>query len=117
MTKPSEQFTKDLKVLLDEDNLANTLFREAEDVLSETGYETELRELIKEHGFTAEAVDSYGGEGMGDKYWSVVRFTKNGESALVKFNGWYASYDGAEYEEWFFVKAHEVKVTKYLKVL
>ena len=116
MTKPSEQFTKDLKVLLDEDDLAIALFHDAEDVLSETGYETELRDLIKEHGFTAEVVDSYGGEGMGDEYWSVVRFTKNGESALVKFNGWYASYNGAEYEEWFFVEAREVMVTKYFEI-
>lgn len=113
MTKPSEQITKDLKALLDEDGLANTLFHDARNTISVDGA---LLNLIEGHGFTAEAVDSYGGEGMGDEYWSVVRFTKNGESALVKFDGWYASYNGAEYEEWFFVEAREVMVTKYLKV-
>ena len=113
MSKPSEQFTKDLKVLLDEHRLANALFHDAGYAIS---VESDAANLIEEHGFTAEVVDSYGGEGMGDEYWSVVRFTKNGESALVKFNGWYASYNGAEYEEWFFVEAREVMVTKYFKV-
>lgn len=113
MSKPSEQFTKDLKALLDEDELANALFQCAKYVLSETGYETDL---IKEHGFTAEAIESFGDKGVGDTYWSVVRFTKNDESALVKFDGWYASYNGAEYEEWFFVEAREVMVTKYFEI-
>ena len=113
MTKPSEQFTKDLEALLGEDGLAESMFHDASYTIS---VESDEANLIEKHGFTAEAVDCYGGEGKGDKYWSVVRFTKNGESALVKFNGWYASYNGPEYEEWFFVKAREVTVTKYLKV-
>ena len=113
MSKPSEQFTTDLKALLDEDGLANALFHDSGYTIS---VESDEANLIEEHGFTAEVVDSYGGEGMGDEYWSVVRFTKNDESALVKFNGWYASYNGAEYEEWFFVEAREVMVTKYFKV-
>lgn len=117
MSKPPEQFTKqfteDLKALLDEDGLANLLFHDAGYTISA---ESDGANLIEEHGFTAEAVDRCGGEGMGDEYWSVVRFTKNGESALVMFNGWYASYNGAEYEEWFFVEAREVMVTKYFGI-
>lgn len=62
-----------------------------------------------------EAVDSYGGEGEGDQYWSVYQFTDKttGEEVYIKFDGWYQSYNGAEYENCFVVQPKEKKVTVY----
>lgn len=58
-------------------------------------------------------VDEFGGEGQGDSYWSVYSFTKDDETVYVKFDGWYQSYNGAEYDSWFFVKPVQVTVTQY----
>jgi len=60
-------------------------------------------------------VDSYGGEGMGDEYWSVYKFTDNntGEEVYVKFDGWYASYEGATYGNCFVVQPKEKTITVY----
>ena len=60
-------------------------------------------------------VDSYGGEGRGDEYWSVYKFTDNntGEEVYVKFDGWYQSYNGAEYENCFVVQPKEKTVVVY----
>lgn len=61
----------------------------------------------------AELMDHYGGEGQGDLYWTVWKFTEGDESVLVKFSGWYASYSGAEYKDWFFVEPKQKVVTVY----
>ncbi len=61
----------------------------------------------------AEFLDSYGGEDCGSDYWSVVRFTDDTGSVLVKFQGWYASYNGADYEDWSFVEPKQKTITVY----
>ena len=38
------------------------------------------------------------------KNTGLYKFESEGETAFVKFNGWYSSYSGAEYEEWFYVE-------------
>jgi hypothetical protein len=60
-------------------------------------------------------VDSYGGEGEGNNYYTVYQFTDNdtGGQVYVKFQGWYASYEGAEYESWSFVQPKGKTVTVY----
>lgn len=59
----------------------------------------------------------YGGEGMGEEYWSVYSFTnKEGEKVYVKFDGWYQSYNGSEFTEWFFVEPKQVTVTKFTRI-
>lgn len=60
-------------------------------------------------------VDSYGGEGQGDTYYSVYKFTDNssGEEVYLKFNGWYASYNGAEYTDLSIVRPKEKTVVAY----
>jgi len=58
----------------------------------------------------------HGGEGEGDDYYVVTSFTKDSETVYVKFQGWYQSYNGSEYTEWFFVEPKEVTVTQYFKV-
>lgn len=65
-------------------------------------------------GISYELMDHYGGEGQGDDFWAVWKFTKGNQEALVKFEGWYASYHGAEFTEWRFVEPKKVTVTKYV---
>ena len=62
----------------------------------------------------AEYIDSYGGEGKGSDYWSVYKFIKGEEEAIVKFSGYYQSYCGAEFEEWGFVKPEQVTITVFV---
>lgn len=93
---------------------------------------TELFEVISEDQFmhddaepdayggtlTWELVESYGGEGDGSSYWTVYKFTdtETNETAYIQFDGWYASYVGSEFEEWFYVEPKEVLVTQYHRV-
>ena len=58
--------------------------------------------------------DSFGGEGQGEDYWSVYSFTNGTDVVYVKFNGWYASYSGSEFTEWFFVEPKKVEVVQYV---
>ena len=57
--------------------------------------------------------DNQGGEGQGEDYWSVYKFTNGTDEAYVKFQGWYASYNGAEFTEWFFVELKQKMITVY----
>lgn len=59
--------------------------------------------------------DNYGGEGMGDDYWSVYSFTDGKETVYIKFDGWYQSYNGSEFTEWFFVEPKQKTVTIFEK--
>lgn len=68
-----------------------------------------------ELGLTFEFEDHYGGEGQGDEYWSVYKFSRGDEVVYVKFNGWYASYNGAEFSEWYFVEPQEKVITVYVR--
>jgi len=70
----------------------------------------------EEQSITYAYVDSYGGEGQGDEYWSVYEFTLDEEKVYVKFNGYYQSYNGSEYDAYFFVEPKEKVVTEYVKV-
>jgi len=45
-----------------------------------------------------------GGEGKRDKYWTVYKFSSENEEVYIKFDGWYAAYQGSEFNEWFSVK-------------
>ena len=72
-------------------------------------------EMAKEKNIQFQYEDSYGGEGQGDEYWSVYSFSREGESVYVKFDGWYASYNGSEFNEWFFVQPKEKVITVYEK--
>ena len=68
---------------------------------------------LKEKGITYTHVDNYGGEGMGEEYWSVYSFNNDDELVYVKFDGYYASYNGADFSGWFFVDPKEVVVTQW----
>jgi len=66
-------------------------------------YPEDVRELVGE----AETAEHFGGEGQGDTYYTVVKFPKHG--VYLKFNGWYSSYDGADFNGWDDVEIVEPK--------
>jgi hypothetical protein len=72
-----------------------------------------VKPISKLFDLTFECVADYGGEGMGDNYYSVYSFTKDNETVYVKFQGWYESYVGAGFSEWFFVEPKEKTITVY----
>ena len=73
---------------------------------------------LVELGVTAiESVDQYGGEGQGETYYNIFKFTfAEDDEVYIKFDGWYASYNGAEYQESFLVEPRQVTVTQYFQV-
>ena len=75
--------------------------------------EKEFRAPLTEAGVVCQHEANYGGEGAGDAYWSVYSFTRGDEKIYVKFSGWYASYNGAEFTEWFFVEPKEKVITVF----
>lgn len=81
----------------------------------EWGNDEQFRAKLQELQITTKHLDNFGGEGEGDDYWSVYSFSTPTETVMVKFQGWYASYQGSEYTEWFFVEPKQVMVTQYEK--
>lgn len=88
--------------------------------------------MIEEHGFSIEdpddvnlvsyeydyhSVQSHGGEGQGDDYYSVYEFFNRDtkEKFYIKFQGWYASYHGEDYTECYLVEPKEKTITVYEK--
>lgn len=65
---------------------------------------TAFKSALSDAGIEFAQVDNYGGEDQGSEYWSVYSFSKETELQWVKFNGYYASYSGSEFDRWFFVK-------------
>lgn len=51
---------------------------------------------LKALGFEFFEEDHHGGEGKGDQYWSVIKITRGDQVAFIRFEGWYASFAGAE---------------------
>lgn len=78
----------------------------------------EFLEALETSGIAFEFCDNYGGEGQGDDYWSVYKFNNEstGEFCHVQFDGSYYSYNGSDYDSWFFVEPKQVTVTQYVKV-
>lgn len=76
----------------------------------------EFLEGLDKDGISFEHEANYGGEGQGDAYWSVYSFTNGTEVVYVKFDGWYASYNGAEYDEWYFVEPKQKTITVFERV-
>lgn len=43
-------------------------------------------------------VDSYGGEGQGERWWSVKHFTDH--DVYIRVDGYYSSYEGVTFDGW-----------------
>lgn len=88
------------------------------EIAEDYGYDDELtkfKQALQAAGISYEEEAQHGGEGEGEDFWTVYSFTKAGEKVFVQFDGWYQSYNGSEYTEWFFVEPKEVVVTQYFK--
>ncbi len=59
-------------------------------------------------------VDSYGGEDMGSTFYTVYKFTRDGEEVFIKFFGFYASHIGVDYEGFRQVFPQEVTKVEYV---
>jgi hypothetical protein len=68
---------------------------------------------LGEAGIAFECVEQEGGEGEGDQYWTVYKFTKGSDEVFVKFAGWYASYHGSEMNDYKIVTPKKVEITVY----
>lgn len=62
----------------------------------------------------SKCVDSYGGEGQGDNYYSVYHFPE--VDMYIKFYGYYQSYNGSEYQDCYLVEPKEVTKTEYFQI-
>lgn len=58
----------------------------------------------------ASLAESVGGEDQGSTYYTVYKFAQGDDTAFFKFYGWYASYNGADYQG--FQQVHPKEVTK-----
>jgi hypothetical protein len=67
--------------------------------------------ILESTGWYLQMVEDFGGEGHGDQYWFVFTVTDGETTRHVKVDGWYASYSGGEYDEWFEVKPEQKMVT------
>lgn len=78
----------------------------------------ELRQFIQSECFSIKCVEAIGGEDEGRDYYKVYKFTdtSTGQECFVKFQGWYASYYGSEFESYFEVTPQEVVVIEYKSV-
>ncbi len=73
-------------------------------------------DLSSFQGMTVSIVQHEGGEGEGDHFHTVYKFENDcNEVAYIDFIGWYASYDGATYEGYTFVRPEERKVVVYVQ--
>lgn len=66
--------------------------------------------------FEYKGVDSHGGEDQGSDFYSVILIRNpdnHDEQHYIKFQGWYASYDGADYDSWSFVGPKQKIITVY----
>lgn len=76
---------------------------------------TEFRKVLEDAGIAFEEVDRYGGEDQGSDYWSVYSFTDGMEVVFIQFQGWYASYEGSTYHEFYEVQPVEKIITVFEK--
>lgn len=76
---------------------------------------TEFRKALSDADIRFEFVDRYGGEDQGSDYWSVYSFSDGMQVVFIKFDGWYASYDGSTYEEFYEVQPVEKTITVFEK--
>jgi len=86
-----------------------------EDIRWDSEEITEFRKLLSDANIKFEFADRYGGEDQGSDYWSVYSFTNGMEAVFIKFDGWYASYEGSTYDEFYEVQAVEKTITVFEK--
>ena len=84
-----------------------------EELMHEGGY---TKDWTKKDVFEYEIVDYHGGEREGSDFYSVILIRNpdnHDEQYHIKFQGWYTSYSGAEYDNWYFVEPKQKTITVY----
>ncbi len=79
-------------------------------------FESEVISSLDTNKINVEYVTQVGGEEEGRDYYSVYNFTKDSETIYIKFQGWYESYSGSEYERFYFTEPTQVMTTVYNEV-
>lgn len=69
--------------------------------------------FFESHGIATEIVQEVGGEGQGETYYAVVKFSTPEETTYIRFDAWYASYNGAEYGDHWEVAPEQETTTVY----
>ena len=84
----------------------------AADFMREDGELPDNSEFLSVHFFS---VDHYGGEDQGSDYYTVYEFKDDSleETVYIKFQGWYASHYGTEYQNFEIVTPQQRTVTVY----
>lgn len=79
-----------------------------------SGYVEDVKQM---EGFHIDLEERFGGEGYGEKYWNVfsLKKTNTEEVFYIKFDGWYNSHSGAEFDKEYMVEPEEVKVIQWKK--
>ena len=124
MTKKSlTKFQSEVQKLLNEFSEANKQFFNYEVDHSSGGSDStwfdkeELEALsnLRTNGLNWSKVKSHGGgEGDGEECWSVYKFYNSEDDvAYIKFDGYYQSYNGSEYQEFYVVEPVDRMVTFY----
>lgn len=78
-------------------------------MFEENPYEEDLLRA----GITSSVVEQYGGEDQGSDYYTIWKFKRDGEVCYVKFEGWYQSFVGAEFEEFIEVTPKQKTITVF----
>lgn len=73
----------------------------------------EFKELYKQLG-EFEQVEKFGGQGKGDDFWRVYYFRDH--DIYIRFDGWYTSHEGADYNDMFEVKPVQITKTEYHRI-
>lgn len=118
-TKELTEFQIKVKDLLDEasSDVINALFQSEVssscEIRSYKDGAEEFNNTVASAKLKIEHQANHGGEGEGEDYWSVYKFTNGTDESYVKFQGWYQSFNGSEFTEWFFVEPKQKMVTVY----
>jgi hypothetical protein len=116
------KFQSEVQKLLNEFSEANRQFfiYEVGDSLEKDSVwldEDELEALsnLRTNGLNWVQIESHGGgEGDGEECWSVYKFYNSEDDvAYIKFDGYYQSYNGSEYQEFYVVEPVDRMVTFY----
>jgi hypothetical protein len=62
-------------------------------------------------GWTVKQEEHYGGEDQGSTYFTVYRFTQGTEEFFLRFDGFYQSHYGTDYETFSEVKPMKKEIT------
>jgi hypothetical protein len=113
---------KDVETLLIESDeyIQRALFNQdftSEFCKYDSNEEVEFKSKLQLLGIDTTSVDHYGGEGEGEKYYTVWKFSRDKEEVYFKFNGYYQSYNGSTYDDYFQVEPKEVQVIQYEPVI